>query len=124
MKIFKTIYKLPTGTVARLALAALGLSAFASLEYDVCMRKMEHEIKYGRAAVVNTQYRPNIVWDNFVHEGGGTAGDWSLFLEQLEKINGGDMTSFRSNDTIRLLDMPDPKTGKPDGKVLPENYPR
>jgi len=130
MSLFKNIksvidtkYKLPTGTVIRLALAALGLSAFAALEYDVCMRKMNHEIKYGEAAVVDTQYRPNIAWDNFAHEGGGTEDDWFLFNKKLQEINGGDLTSFRPNDTIRLLDMPDPKTGKPDGRVLPGNYP-
>ncbi len=123
MKIFKTKFpKIPTEMGTYLALAALGASAAGLLSYTDYNRKLDNQLKYQRAAVVETPYSPNIGWDNFVHEGGGTTDDWFLFNKKLQEINGGDLTSFRLGDKILLLDLANPKTGEPDGKVLPENY--
>lgn len=81
------------------------------------------ESVFSGADVVTVPYSSGVPYWNFTNEGGGTALDWNRYMDNLKKLNGGmDITQFAPNEPFKVFDLKDPKTGKPDGKVLPDSY--
>jgi hypothetical protein len=83
------------------------------------------ESRFSGANVVTVPYRSGVPYWNFTNEGGDTALDWTSYMYKLKELNGGrDITQFAPNEPFNVFDFKDPKTGKPDGKVLPDSYVR
>jgi hypothetical protein len=117
------LIKVPKKAAEYLALAGLGAACVAGSLYIDYNRHLDNELRYARASVIKVPNVDSAGWHNFVNEGGGTADDWALHQYKLKELNGGkDITKLRPSEPILLFDLPDPETGKPDGKVLPGSY--
>jgi hypothetical protein len=117
------LIKVPKKAAEYLALAGLGAACVAGAVYIDYTRHLDNELRYAKANVMRVPNISGAGWHNFESEGGGTADDWAMHQQKLRELNGGkDITKLRLGDSILLFDLPNPETGKPDGKVLPDSY--
>ncbi len=117
------LIKVPKKAAEYLALAGLGAAFAAGAVYIDYSRHLDNELRYAKANVMRVPNTSGAGWRNFDFEGGGSADDWALHQYKLKELNGGkDITKLKPGEPILLFDLPDPKTGKPDGKVLPDSY--
>jgi hypothetical protein len=122
-----TIYKVkvPKKTFDFLAFSLLALGAAGGLGYFDHSNHLNALKAYSCSDKKTAEFRPGIAWDNYANEPLRADQDgWALHQEMLEKLNGKNLGQFKNGDKIELFDIKDPKTGKPDGKVLPGDYPK
>ena len=112
--------RFPKRTADLLALLGFGAALGGGIAYVDYNNYLNKELRYASANVQTVPNVSSVGWLNFTNEGGGTADDWAFHIKKLEELNGGrDITKLGPNEPIKLFDLPDYKTGKPDGTVLP-----
>ncbi|NIO23070.1 MAG: hypothetical protein GTN38_03535 [Candidatus Aenigmarchaeota archaeon] len=121
-----TTYKirLPRKTSDHLAFFALAIGAAGGLglvEYNNYANAVK---AYNGSEIQAVECTSGVAWNNYMHEPIKHSGlAWGVHQDMLEKVNGGKkMHQFDTGEEIKLFDMVDPETGKPDGMVLPEGY--
>ena len=106
------------GSIVLLAIGGIG-SYLRHNDY------VHYEKPYENAEHVKTDFSSGIGWRNYMNEPlTHTSDGWYQYMRKAEEVNGKKLTEFKKGEKVILFDVPDPKTGKPDGRVLPENYPR
>jgi|GEM_PF-3480638 len=81
---------------------------------------INYEKPYENAEIIEKDFHSGIGWRNYMNEPlTHTTDGWHQYMIKSKEINGKKLTEFKMGEKIKLFDIEDPKTGKPDGKALP-----